>query len=118
MAARLLTSIREDDEVGRYGGEEFIVLLPGTSGKTATKVADRLLGVVRELDIPFDGKTIKITVSLGIAQYRNGEENWEELLKRADMAMYQSKQNGRDRWTISNNDNSGTALEEDTTKER
>jgi len=101
MASHLLESIREEDEIGRYGGEEFIVLLPGTGVNLATKIAERLLNAVRELNILFDEKTIKITVSLGIAQYRIGGENWEELLKRADMALYQSKQNGRDRWTLS-----------------
>lgn len=101
MATQLQESIREDDKIGRYGGEEFVVLLPGTSEISATKLADRLLSIVRKLEIPFDGKIIKITVSLGIAQCHTGMENWEELLKRADMALYQSKQNGRDRWTIS-----------------
>lgn len=101
MASRLFESFREDDEVGRYGGEEFIILLPGTTEKSASKIAERILSLIRELNIEFDEKVLKITVSIGIAQYRIGEESWDELLNRADQAMYQSKQNGRDQWTIS-----------------
>jgi diguanylate cyclase (GGDEF)-like protein len=101
IASRLQESIRREDKIGRYGGEEFIILLPGTDEKPATKLAERLLDIVREMVIPFDGKTIKVTVSLGIAQCRIGKESWEELLKRADNALYQSKQRGRNRWTIS-----------------
>jgi diguanylate cyclase (GGDEF)-like protein len=101
MATHLQESIRENDKIGRYGGEEFVAVLPGTNEKSATKLAERLLNIVRKLEIPFDGKTIKITVSIGIAQCHTGLEGWEELLKRADMALYQSKQNGRDRWTVS-----------------
>jgi diguanylate cyclase (GGDEF)-like protein len=59
------------------------------------------LGLVRELEINVDEQVLKITVSIGIAGYRIGEESWEELLKRADQALYKSKENGRDQWSIS-----------------
>lgn len=104
LAGRLLESIREVDKAGRYGGEEFLILLPGTTEKTASKIADRLLGLVRGLEVDFDEKILKITISIGIAEYRMGEESWDELLERADKAMYQSKENGRDQWTISNDE--------------
>lgn len=101
LAQRLMGGIREVDKVGRYGGEEFIILLPGTGEKPASKMADRLLGLVREMEIDVDQQILKITVSIGIAEYQIGEENWEELLNRADLALYQSKENGRDRWSVS-----------------
>jgi diguanylate cyclase (GGDEF)-like protein len=100
LAGRLLESIRKVDKAGRYGGEEFLVLLPGTTEKSASKIADRLLGLVRNLEVDFDEKVLKITVSIGIAEYRIGEESWDALLERADKALYQSKENGRDQWTI------------------
>ena len=101
LAGRLLESIREVDKAGRYGGEEFLILLPGTTEKSAGKLADRLLGLVRGLKIDIDGQVLKITVSIGIAEYRIGDESWDQLLERADRALYKSKENGRDRWTIS-----------------
>jgi diguanylate cyclase len=101
LADRLLESIREVDEAGRYGGDEFIILLPGTAEKSARKMANRLLGLVRGLEISIDEHVLKITVSIGIAEYHIGEESWDELLKRADQALYQSKENSRNRWTLS-----------------
>lgn len=101
LAGHLLKSIRGVDEAGRYGGEEFIILLPGTTEKSASKIAERLLTSIRELIIAVDQQVVKITVSIGIAEYRIGEESWDQLLERADRAMYKSKENGRDRWTIS-----------------
>jgi diguanylate cyclase (GGDEF)-like protein len=101
LAQHLMSGIREVDKVGRYGGEEFIILLPGTDERSASKLAERLLEVVRELEIDVDQQVLKVTVSIGIAEYQIGEENWEELLKRADLALYQSKGNGRDQWSVS-----------------
>ena len=101
LAGRILESIRKVDKAGRYGGEEFLILLPGTTEKSASKVASRLLGLVRGLEIDVDGQMLNITVSIGIAEYRVGEESWDQLLNRADLAMYQSKENGRDQWTVS-----------------
>jgi diguanylate cyclase (GGDEF)-like protein len=101
LAARLLERIREGDKVGRYGGEEFLILLPGTTEKPAGKMAERLLGSIRELEIAGNRHVVKITVSIGIAEYRIGEESWDQLLNRADQALYKSKENGRDQWTIS-----------------
>jgi diguanylate cyclase (GGDEF)-like protein len=107
LADRLLESIREVDEAGRYGGDEFIILLPGTAEKSARKMANRVLGLVRGLEIRVDEHVLKITVSIGIAEYRIGEESWDELLKRADQALYQSKENSRNRWTLSQKEMAG-----------
>jgi diguanylate cyclase (GGDEF)-like protein len=101
LAGRLLESIREGDEAGRYGGDEFIILLPGTTQQSASKMAERLLELVRSLEIQIDGRVSKISISIGIAEYRVGEESWDQLLDRADQALYKSKEKGRDRWTIS-----------------
>jgi diguanylate cyclase (GGDEF)-like protein len=101
LAARLLESIREGDKAGRYGGEEFLILLPGTTEKSASKMAERLLGSIRELEIAVNHQAVTITVSIGIAEYRIGDESWDQLLNRADQALYKSKENGRDQWTVS-----------------
>lgn len=106
LAGRLQAGIRQTDLLGRYGGEEFLVLLPATTLKSALKTAERLLELARGLRIQLKpGLEIQITISLGIAQYRIGQEGWEALLNRADQAMYQSKNRGRDQWLISQVEN-------------
>ena len=103
LAGEMLTSVRQIDKLGRYGGDEFLFILPVTTKSSASKIAERLLEIVRKLEINLDDKhVIQVTISLGIAQYRIGKESWDELLKRADRALYQSKDHGRDSWTISN----------------
>jgi len=105
----MLTGIRELDKLGRYGGEEFLFLLPATTIKASLKMADRLLQLVRNMQIDIGNEhIIQLTISLGIAQYRIGRESWDDLLKRADKALYKSKNNGRDQWTVANDDNDGS----------
>ena len=109
MANGMQTSIRRIDKLGRYGGDEFIFILPATTIKSSLKMADRLLTVARTLPIPLEKEqVIHLSISIGIAQYRIGKESWDELLKRADKALYTSKNNGRDQWTIANDNDRGT----------
>ena len=100
IAKLLRQAVRDTDSVGRYGGEEFLVLLPNTNLKKAADQATRLCAFVREDEIPVN-KIVHLTISIGIAQYKIGEENWQNLLTRADTAMYKAKHSGRDRWKIS-----------------
>lgn len=100
VASELRDHIRQPDEVGRYGGEEFLVILPSSTSHAAAEQAARLCKQVRSTPIAFGSNEVHMTVSIGIAQYKIREENWEELLNRADQALYQAKHNGRDRWEI------------------
>ena len=100
LANILQKSVRDPDTVGRYGGEEFLVVLPNTRLKDAAGQAARLCTRVRETDINI-GELIRMTISIGVAEYRHGQENWQKFLSRADLALYESKNNGRDRWSIS-----------------
>lgn len=100
LASKMLSSIRMTDKLGRYGGEEFLFLLPSTNLKNSQILAERLLKTIRALEISLpDGQVIYATISIGIARYRAGRETWEALLNRADKALYKSKETGRDRWT-------------------
>lgn len=100
ISSKMLASIRMSDKLGRYGGEEFLFLLPSTPLKNSTILAERLLNTIRTLEIKVpDGQVIHATISIGIARYRPGKETWEGLLNRADKALYKSKDCGRDRWT-------------------
>jgi diguanylate cyclase (GGDEF)-like protein len=100
LANILQESVRDPDTVGRYGGEEFLVVLPNTRLKDAAGQAARLCKRVRETDINI-GELVRMTISIGVAEYRHGQENWQKFLSRADLALYESKNNGRDRWTVS-----------------
>ncbi len=88
------------DTVARYGGEEFTVLLPGADAQLAIKVAQRIRQAVEEESflIP-DGRTLQKTVSIGIATVMPGErETPARLLKKADYALYEAKESGRNRY--------------------
>ncbi len=100
VAYQLRDHIRHPDMAGRYGGEEFLILLPNSDSKAAAEQASRLCKQVRETAIQVEDHALNITISIGIAQFRNGEDTWETLLNRADNAMYEAKNNGRDRWVV------------------
>ncbi len=100
LATLLREKSRETDMVGRYGGEEFLIILPNTRLNEAIEQAARLCKLVREAE--FDvGQKSHLTISIGVAEYRIGEETWQKFLSRADMALYEAKNKGRDRWAVS-----------------
>ncbi len=96
LAETCRKTIRQADTLGRYGGEEFLVLLPNTDLENAVAQAERLRCQVESLPIPTERGTIKITISLGVAGYRPGD-TLDSLIRRADDAMYHAKNNGRNR---------------------
>jgi len=100
LAARLSGQIRSPDTLGRYGGEEFLIVLPNSEVQAAVEQASRLCQHIRAMQVESDGHVLSITISIGIAQYKIGNENWEQFLHRADTAMYQAKNNGRDQWAM------------------
>lgn len=91
---------RAVDRVCRYGGEEFMVILPETDATMAMQIAERLRAAVERQ--PFDiggGKMVRITVSIGVATYPQQANALEELVKAADVALYAAKEGGRNRVT-------------------
>ncbi len=97
MVAQVIRkSVREEDIVCRYGGEEFLVILPGAEKEGAVLVAERLRTAVEEQVIMYGGQAIRITVSIGVAGYpHRGISSHRDLLELADEALYRSKQMGR-----------------------
>ncbi len=98
LAGKLRQQIRHPDSIGRYGGEEFLIVLPHSTVASAVEQAQRLCEQVRSLSIPVGDQTLSVTISLGIAQYKVQKEDWQAFLSRADRALYQAKNNGRDQW--------------------
>lgn len=94
----MMENARQYDEVGRYGGEEFAVLLPGVTMDTAHTIAERLRVRLSKAKVMVDGQRIEITASLGVACFpAPGIENMNDLLKAADAALYAAKAGGRNR---------------------
>lgn len=92
--------IRENDFFSRAGGEEFCLLLLGSSLQTASEVAERIRATIEQHVFQFEGKLIPITVSCGISTKTDGDTSWEDLYDRADKALYASKKGGRNRVTV------------------
>ncbi len=88
--------LRASDTAFRFGGDEFIILMPNTSKESAKKVMSDILFITRELTT---GKQVKITISAGIAEY-NPNESVEEFIERADEALYKAKKEGKNRIEI------------------
>ncbi|MDH4232753.1 MAG: sensor domain-containing diguanylate cyclase, partial [Nitrospirota bacterium] len=92
--------IRDMDVPARYGGEEFAVILPGTEAEGAKNIAERLRTAVMDTTFSADGKSLKVTISIGIATAPVDAKNKEELIERTDKALYHAKHNGRNQSVI------------------
>ncbi|MCX7746106.1 MAG: GGDEF domain-containing protein [Clostridia bacterium] len=102
----LMKCIRKSDLVSRYGGEEFIVVLPSTDLETAETIAERIRQTVASMPVPplEDLQIHSITCSLGVATYPVHSDNKESLVKAADIALYKAKASGRNRVIIYSRD--------------
>ena len=97
VAALMQQNVRNTDSVGRYGGEEFIVVLPKTDLSLAGIMAERLRIAIEAAEMrDSEGNTFGITVSQGVSSYKPGEDELA-VISRADDALYRAKQNGRNR---------------------
>ena len=97
LAAEMRQQVRESDLVGRFGGEEFVILLVGTTAEEACRVAERIrrgVGVVRVLT---KDAIVGVTISIGVAVLGPHGRDLIELLDAADLALYRAKRPGRDR---------------------
>lgn len=101
VAGTVKSVLRSNDEVFRYGGEEFCVLLPGAREADALALAERLREVIEACEIAdaAEGNTIRVTSSLGVSSIRSGATTLSGLIEQADIALYQSKNTGRNRVT-------------------
>ncbi len=98
LAARLKDSIRAEDVPGRWGGEEFVVLLPSTGPEGAHAAGERVRLAVATSPFALAGGGLRVTVSVGVASGIDG--GWEGLVQRADAALYAAKEGGRNRVVV------------------
>jgi c-di-AMP phosphodiesterase-like protein len=93
------STVREYDLVGRYGGEEFLIVLPNCNAEAAREVAERVRQRIGDSPILTVAAQVEVTVSIGVSQWRSGQEI-HDLLHGADVAMYRAKQRGRNRVVV------------------
>ncbi len=114
LAAVLDEWTRGEDVVSRHGGEEFVVVLPGTDPETAMRRADVLREAVAALNLSHQGQELgQITISAGVATCPDLVKDKAALIRAADQAMYRSKQNGRNRVTLAADQTGGTSPSSD-----
>ena len=105
VAAVLLKNTRSSgirmDVAGRYGGEEFAILLPDTDKEVALKIAERVRRDIEDMVVKSDeGKDLRVKISIGVHTSDESAITSEEIIKKADIGLYQSKENGRNRVTF------------------
>lgn len=92
--------MRDADIAGRYGGEEFVVLLPDTDSEGALTFAERFRQAIEEHEVVYENHRIRFTVSLGIADLSQPTSGYAQLIERADGALYSSKAGGRNQVSV------------------
>ncbi|WP_422487093.1 diguanylate cyclase [Gudongella sp. DL1XJH-153] len=93
-------SIRDSDTVYRWGGEEFVILVDGIGPTALETFMSKVLAAVEKTEVLVENKEVGITTSIGATYFREDDISFEDALKRADMALYESKKNGKGRGTI------------------
>ena len=102
FAAAMRTTLHTREIFGRYGGEEFLVLFPDCTMDQARASAERLRNSLREQQLRIDDQSVTVTLSLGLAGYEGGDVLFDQIARRADIALYVAKTQGRDRVEIFN----------------
>lgn len=110
LSAFFLEKVRVTDVPCRYGGEEFLLLMPGMSAEIALVRANQWRNSIAGRTVLFGGAAIQVTVSIGVAVYPNHGETMEALIRNADLALYCAKQQGRNRVVLFDPQCGGTAV--------
>ena len=100
VAKRLRETTRSSDLLARLGGDEFAIVIPEAGTQEAMQFADKVLEELKQVSIPLKGSNYRISASIGIVTYPEHGSNFQELLSNADLAMYQAKEEGRNRWHV------------------
>lgn len=94
----LAEDLRDSDTVGRYGGEEFGIVLPETANESTKEIIGRILNKLRNYDFEWNNEIFQVTASAGFARRQEGSQGSEDIINRADQALYRAKDKGRDQY--------------------
>jgi len=98
VAGSLKNELRDSDNIARYGGEEFVIILPETNTDDALKVSERLREKIKSIKMSYNGNSINVTMSFGVATLPNNQKvSSDKFIKMADEALYRAKGQGRNR---------------------
>ncbi|MBC2729656.1 MAG: EAL domain-containing protein [Thiobacillus sp.] len=100
VASEISTLVRRNEVLARLGGDEFAILLPSVQGNEAEVLADRVVRAIAQIPFRFEGQNLRLTTSLGIAYYPGHAADADDLVARADIAMYQAKDAGKNTWRV------------------
>ena len=100
VAGEISALVRRNEVLARLGGDEFAILLPGVQNHEAEALADRVVRAVAQIPFRFEGQNLRATTSLGIAYYPTHSVDADDLVARADIAMYQAKDAGKNTWRV------------------
>lgn len=97
---RTLPLLRKNDMLSRYGGEEFVVIMPETDLNGGREVAEKIRQTIEKIEFIYKKDKVKVTVSIGVSQVREGDKHHNEVFERADVAVYQAKAKGRNQVVV------------------
>jgi diguanylate cyclase (GGDEF)-like protein/PAS domain S-box-containing protein len=100
VASEISTLVRRNEVLARLGGDEFAILLPSAHGNEAEVLANRVVRAIAQIPFRFEGQNLRLTTSLGIAYYPGHAADADDLVARADIAMYQAKDAGKNTWRV------------------
>jgi len=106
-------NLRDSDVPCRYGGEELVAILPDTDQDGGYIAAEKIRTAIEAMRLPIDGKSVKVTISIGVASYPRNAETKEQLIEAADGALYIAKEGGRNQTVKSDNDPYAKDIEEE-----
>ncbi len=92
---RSIPLLRKNDMLARYGGEEFVVIMPETGIDGAKEVAEKIRQTIEKIEFIYKKEKVRVTVSIGVSQAREGDTHHRQIFERADVAMYKAKEAGR-----------------------
>ena len=104
VAGEVAGQVRRNEIFARLGGDEFAILVPEISGEMLRVLAERITQAIAQVRFQFEGQSLRLTSSLGIAVFPDHADNAEDLISRADTAMYQAKESGKNAWRIYRSD--------------
>ncbi|OYW66082.1 MAG: sensor domain-containing diguanylate cyclase [Hydrogenophilales bacterium 16-64-46] len=100
VAGEIGALVRRNEVLARLGGDEFAILLPNVQDKEAEALAERVVRAIAQIPFRFEGQNLRLTTSLGIAYYPTHAADADDLVARADIAMYQAKSAGKNTWRV------------------